>query len=492
MSLTKVTYSMIQDAPINVKDFGAVGNGVADDTNAILNAIAYLRSIQNTSGYYGGSIYFPTGIYVIKETIELAAATPIVDLRISFYGDGGFTGRGATQLVFLPTSAKDGLVLKSSQMCSFEDIEFISGNNNVNQLIYITTQPTPTFSSFMNTFRRCSFRQFSTTNPITRLITVAGGVLTEFDKCWFSGLDNVIRLGEDLPSTESGGGAGQTIFRQCEIYHDIEIQNSQGLNFETCVFGRKNLTTLVSIYPVAAGFFRNDFVTINTCSQVLNVAGGSVTFFTQGAAANGLIATNNRFTGYKTVFNINGIGAAFLSGNWYQPPTATIGCVAILIAANVQNITIGAEDFTLFQTGGFVSVDDNRLGVRKPLIVDSILATDYTFASVGNFETIITASAQVRGGLHRIRWALNIETTDAASFIVRPTVNGSTVTKASALKTIPVSTTDLMFVECLVNIDGTTAPVTIALTCRQGAGAAATVKADSVSYASFIQIEELQ
>jgi len=104
---------------VSVKDFGAVGNGVADDTNAILNAIAYIKSRTNTSGYYGGSIYFPTGIYVFKETIELAAVTPIVDLRISFYGDGGFTGRGATQLVFLPTSAKDGLVLKSSQMCSY-------------------------------------------------------------------------------------------------------------------------------------------------------------------------------------------------------------------------------------------------------------------------------------------------------------------------------------------------------------------------------------
>jgi len=40
MSLTKATYSMIEGAPVNVLDYGAVGDGVADDTAAIIAAIA--------------------------------------------------------------------------------------------------------------------------------------------------------------------------------------------------------------------------------------------------------------------------------------------------------------------------------------------------------------------------------------------------------------------------------------------------------------------
>ena len=483
---------MLRSVAVSVKDFGAVGNGIADDTAAIQAAINYVKSRQNAAGRYGGIIYFPTGLYKVTDTIELAA-TNTVDLRIAFLGDGGYSGRGATQIIFMPPSARDGLVLKSTQMCSFEDIEFISGNNNVNRLIYVTTQLSPTFSAFMNAFRRCSFRQFSGTTPITRLVTVAGGVLTEFEKCWFSGADNKIRLGESLPSTESGGGAGQTIFRQCEIYHDIEVLNSQGLNFDTCVFGRVNLTTPVSIYPAASGFLRNDFVTFNTCSQVLNISGSTTTFFTQGAASEGVIAINNRFTGYKTVFNFSGNGQIFLSTNWYQPPLVTTGCIAVLIGANVKNITIGSEDFTLFETAGFIAVDDNRIGVRAPLIIDSSLAAPYTFSDIGNFETIISTTAQIRGGLHRVRWALNITTgVDAASFTVRPTVAGGVITKASGLTQIPANTTQLVFLECLVNIDGTTTSVIIALTCRQNAGAAATVQADSISFASFIQIEELQ
>jgi len=41
MSLTKVTNSMIDGAYVNLLDFGAVGNGIADDTTAIQNWLTY-------------------------------------------------------------------------------------------------------------------------------------------------------------------------------------------------------------------------------------------------------------------------------------------------------------------------------------------------------------------------------------------------------------------------------------------------------------------
>lgn len=44
MGLTKVTYSMIEGAPVNVLDFGAVGDGITNDGPALNAALAYVRS----------------------------------------------------------------------------------------------------------------------------------------------------------------------------------------------------------------------------------------------------------------------------------------------------------------------------------------------------------------------------------------------------------------------------------------------------------------
>jgi polygalacturonase len=44
MSLTKVSYSMINGAGLNILDFGADPTGVADSTSAIQNAIQISRA----------------------------------------------------------------------------------------------------------------------------------------------------------------------------------------------------------------------------------------------------------------------------------------------------------------------------------------------------------------------------------------------------------------------------------------------------------------
>lgn len=60
MSLTKVSFSMINGASVNVLDFGAIGDGVTDDRAAIQAAI-------NAAVATGTTVYVPAGTYILTK-----------------------------------------------------------------------------------------------------------------------------------------------------------------------------------------------------------------------------------------------------------------------------------------------------------------------------------------------------------------------------------------------------------------------------------------
>jgi hypothetical protein len=64
MALTKVSYSMITGAPVNLKDFGAVGDGIANDTDNIQAAINYCLANEK-------SLYVPAGSYLLTSQINV-------------------------------------------------------------------------------------------------------------------------------------------------------------------------------------------------------------------------------------------------------------------------------------------------------------------------------------------------------------------------------------------------------------------------------------
>lgn len=89
MALTKVSYSMITGAPVNVLDYGALGDGTSDDTVAI-------QAANNAAAAAGRSLYFPKGIY---QADPLTATT-------SWIGEPGATIRyRGTGNVFLVSAS---------------------------------------------------------------------------------------------------------------------------------------------------------------------------------------------------------------------------------------------------------------------------------------------------------------------------------------------------------------------------------------------------
>ena len=79
IALTDAIPRLISDGfgdSVSVKDFGAIGDGVADDTIAIQNAVSSIISVG------GGSIYFPSGNYKISSAINFNGE------HLYIYGDG--------------------------------------------------------------------------------------------------------------------------------------------------------------------------------------------------------------------------------------------------------------------------------------------------------------------------------------------------------------------------------------------------------------------
>jgi len=57
MALTKVFNRMVKGQPLSPYDFGAVGDGAADDTQAMVDWVAYLNASVENDGILLHGIY---------------------------------------------------------------------------------------------------------------------------------------------------------------------------------------------------------------------------------------------------------------------------------------------------------------------------------------------------------------------------------------------------------------------------------------------------
>lgn len=118
MSITKVSFSMISGNTVNVLDFGAVGNGVTDDTAAIQAAIDSL--VPN-----GGTVVFP------NKTFKLSALV----LNTINYRNITFQGYGvdSTVLDFTTTGVALTLGVQPGYIENFNmrDMSITAPNTNV-------------------------------------------------------------------------------------------------------------------------------------------------------------------------------------------------------------------------------------------------------------------------------------------------------------------------------------------------------------------------
>ena len=170
MALTKVTYSMISGALVNVQDYGAVGNGSTDDTAAFIAAAAL-----------GKPMWMPQGDYVISSPITISSG-------LFGAGAGDSNTNGKTKI----TLTGAGQLIVGDWYCQWDGFEVRSSVNN-KTLIVNSGKSYWTFTNFV----------------VSEIGAATGqtGILfdTTSSSIYFNRLDN-INIRCDFPVIVTGAG----------------------------------------------------------------------------------------------------------------------------------------------------------------------------------------------------------------------------------------------------------------------------------------------
>jgi hypothetical protein len=210
---------------VNVKEYGATGDGVTDDAAAITAAIAALGATAKV-------LYFPPGVYLDSVNRNFDASSNIVIL-----GDGGrldrldtpstewrFTGTGST--AFLSARAAKGLTISGIA------IRYVSSSFTGDLLDLRSNGGAATYGI---TLRDCLFGATTSITTAAACVNVNGIVELLADNCCFSRANYLVRVGS--------GGLGYSNalnFRACRFVDaGSESCNGAGVaqwHFDGCVF----------------------------------------------------------------------------------------------------------------------------------------------------------------------------------------------------------------------------------------------------------------
>jgi hypothetical protein len=249
----------------SVLDFGAVGDGVTDDTEAINRAL-YQLFCREINPQIRRSLFFPAGVYLVTEsivippyarlygeganssviTLDTSSPTSTLSEYVARFGDSlqqigvNIGNNGATaptnieiaSLGFRSLETTDVFLVQDASFCTFVDVGF-SGplvqadlNTDADDMACVRFDSTLSLICNNITFRRCSFT--GTTWAFNTANETQGCVVTESR---FDTLFQGVLLGD--PAPVNGGPTGFRILGNSfdNIYAEgIKIAANTGLN----------------------------------------------------------------------------------------------------------------------------------------------------------------------------------------------------------------------------------------------------------------------
>lgn len=377
LSFPSLCASEVNPVYVNVKAFGAVGDGVTNDTSAIQAAISYVQSTD------GGTVLFPAGTYIVNSTLNVIKTLGIVLQGVSGFGSGssiimftlsdsstGIDARGSSgfEMHYIQVAYNSSTYSGTLVDLSFLNTSFTLYSSITNSQFYQTNSATNTKSAYTLLYldgvtgcmiENCTFKGAQNlilgSNPSNGfyppdLVTFDHCVFTDwshvaiycpgntfkFDTCWFD------LKGSGAPAIGNNNTVSCTnltvinsSFSNCTASNPaiISFYYTYNINFYSCDFDGGGQSNTNAFYLSANNFawdIRSCSFSKMTNGIVLNFGTG----FLDGATINGNVfesSVTTPFIGYaqlgnnvnfdaNAIQNINFIGSA----NW-TPGTITNG-----------------------------------------------------------------------------------------------------------------------------------------------------------------------
>lgn len=343
-AVQRTVQSKLRDA-VSVKDFGAVGDGVADDTAAIQAAINYCTSLSNRKQ----TLYFPANnagaYYKITSTLTISGRLNIVgdgEFCTIIYADGFSAGQyildfdnlagsgiefgGVQQITIRGSNTNaNGVRLKNASYWTFKNVQL----RTLTVGIYITG--TRCFSNF---FEQVS--GYAISSYTVQFDSFTGGGQYEFLGCTFNGSDGVY-----VTSTAATDALAfyECNFEQCTVTDAYIAGTVNGLTFSACRSEGLDGAASFKIEPAAGNYVRG--LTVTGChwqsdfgnAYAVEIGGNNVAGFS-------ITGNHAGYIGFLAFVRLNGAGAAgVISGNQCDNSPAVVSATraGVVMFANYNS-----------------------------------------------------------------------------------------------------------------------------------------------------------
>lgn len=409
---------------VNVKNFGAAGNGTTDDTSAINNALAA-----------ASRVYFPSGTYKITSNVIMPAGTMI---------EG--ESRYSTKIVL--SGNIDGLTMRNS--CEVRDIRIIGntsmttdsdGRNRACLLL-----GTPSVDCYDSKVSDVILGGYST-RVLDASSSRVNGAGLKYGLSYSNKLSRVLALQCDLGiegSYVSGVTMNATVLEQCEVQSNViggkmaslfgvtlDTFAAQGNDKEGLIIGGSRSSSIVQLYMEAnntqnTGAKRADLWVEGSVTAVGSADVGTYIEIKGGYWVAGANSLYGLFADKQGGIDINGpklVGYGGATNAIYVGDTDTSGAMVEVYSNSAAtfrfptNFIVGNYEYSgLSQRGTYTPVVSNSKYGSTAALAPAGAANLYTPVAGSGWLLFATANTNNSG----IRWSGIVEGHASSALTITP------------------------------------------------------------------------